>query len=205
MKIKELLGIREKIKSKKPHFLRRNNKIKLRLSKNWRRPKGLHNKMRLNKKGYAKPLRHGYGSPSEVKYLDHKTGLMPIIVHNKNELLSLNTEKEIALISSTVGTKKKLELIKIAQEKNIRVLQDLENIKLRIKKKQEDKKKLQKQIQERKKIKEKKKKKQEEKKKKEEVKSDETITGTENVHDKVETQKAKESEKMNKEILQKRV
>ena len=38
---KELLELRKGIKKKKPTFLRRNVKIKKRLSKNWRRPKGL--------------------------------------------------------------------------------------------------------------------------------------------------------------------
>ena len=202
---KELLELRKGIKKKKPTFLRRNVKIKKRLSKNWRRPKGLHNKMRLNKKGYAKTLRHGFGSPTEVKNLDYKTGLMPVIICNKNELLALNTKKEVALISSTVGAKKKLELIKFAQEKNITILQNVEKIKEQIKKKQEAKKKLQKQIQERKKTKEKKKKKQEEKKKQDKEEKEEKDSSKENIHDQVDSQKAKESDKMNKEILKKRV
>lgn len=201
---KELLELRKGIKKKKPTFLRRNNKIKKRLSKNWRKPKGLHNKMRLNKKGYAKPLRHGYGSPKEVKDLDYKTGLMPVIVHNKNELLAL-TKEQGALISSTVGAKKKLELIKVAEEKNIKILQNVKKIKITIENKKEQKKKLQNQVQERKKAKEKKIKKKQEAKK--EVKEDnkQKQEDKEKIHDNVETQKAKESEKMNKEILQKRV
>lgn len=201
---KELLELRKNIKNKKPAFLRRNNKIKQRLSKNWRKPKGLHNKMRLNKKGYAKPLRHGYGSPKEVKDLDYKTGLMPVIIHNKNELLAL-TKEQGAIISSTVGAKKKLELIKVAEEKNIKVLQNIEKIKIGIEKKQERKKKVKKEVQERKKTREKKIKKKQEKKKQEEKDKEKSESDKEKVHDNIETQKAKESEKMNKEILQKRV
>ena len=202
---KELLELRKGIKKKKPTFLRRNHNTKKRLSKNWRKPKGLHNKMRLNKKGYAKTLRHGYGSPALVKDLDYKTGLMPVIVHNKNELLAL-TKDQGALISSTVSAKKKLELIKVAQEKNIKILQNVERIKTNIDKKKEQKKKSQKEVQERKKAREKKiKKKQEKKKQEEKDKAKESESDKEKIHDNVETQKAKESDKMNKEILQKRV
>jgi len=47
-----LIEIKKDMKSKKPNFARRNYNTKPRISNGWRKPKGLQNKMRLNKKGY---------------------------------------------------------------------------------------------------------------------------------------------------------
>ena len=204
---KRLLDIRKKIKSIKPTYLRSSIKIKSRLSKNWRKPKGLQNKMRLNKKGYPKAMRVGYGSPTEVKHLDQKSGLYPVVISNKKELEKINIKTQAILMSSTLGVKKKLEIIKIAEEKKIVLLQDVAKIKANIQKMLDAKKKAKAKVVERKKTKEKKEKKVSDKKKAKEEKEKESskAENESKVHDNKDTQKAREADKANKEILQKRV
>ncbi len=208
---KELLELRKRIKSNKPTFIRSSAKIKARVSNIWRKPKGLQNKMRLNKKGYHRVVRHGYGSPTEVKDLDQKTGLYPVVIANKKDLEKIDTKTQAALISSTVGVRKKLDLIKFAEEKNIIILQDIKKVKASIDKILDVKKKVKKKLIERKQAKEKKQKKaQQEKKEKEDKKNKEKKEAQvkeqqASTHDNVVTKKAEEADKANKEILQKRV
>ncbi len=204
---KQLLEIRKKIKSIKPTYLRSSVKIKSRLSKNWRKPKGLQNKMRLNKKGYPKAMRVGYGSPTEVKHLDQKSGLYPVVISNKKELEKIDIKTQGILMSSTLGARKKLEIIKIAEEKKIVIIQDVAKIKANIQKMLDDKKKAKAKVVERKKAKEKKEKKVSDKKKAKEEKEKESskAENESKVHDNKDTQKAREADKANKEILQKRV
>ena len=218
---KQLLELRKKIKSVKPTYFQSSIKIKNRLSKVWRKPKGLQNKMRLNKKGYPKTMRVGYGSPNEVKHLDQKSGLYPIIVSNKTDLEKIDPKTQGVIISSSVGVRKKLEIIKIAEEKKIVLIQNIAKLKKDIQKRTNIKKKAKLKVVERKKSKEKKQKKVVEKKKTKdesfdhstklnkaeekkasEVSEDKNVT---NVHDTQDSKKIEEANKSNKEILQKRV
>ncbi len=106
--MKDKLEQRNERKSKKPTFLRQDSN-KYSFNNNWRRPRGLHNKRRLNKKGHQKNPSIGYGSPKEVKYLS-KEGLNRVIVNNVAELEGVNKEKDIVIISSKVGLKKRLDI-----------------------------------------------------------------------------------------------
>jgi large subunit ribosomal protein L32e len=200
---KELLELRKSMKAKKPKFLRSSCKIKARVSNNWRKPKGLQNKMRLNLKGYRVTVNPGYGSPIAVKHLDYKTGLLPVRVSNKNELEKIDIKTQGIIIASTVGARKKLEIINIAEEKNIIIIQNAKKIKDAIANKLDKKRKAKAVKIEKKKAKDKKQKKAE-KKKEEKVEKKENKTESA-VHDNIETKKAVDADKVNKEILQKRI
>jgi len=118
-----LLRIRRKIKREKPDYLRPYWWTKIRLKNkinSWRRPRGIHNKMRKRKKGRPPLVEVGYGSPREVKGL-LSNGKRPVIIHNVEELERIDKEKEIAVIASTVGKRKRLEIIKRAQELGIEI------------------------------------------------------------------------------------
>jgi len=118
-----LLRIRRKIKREKPDYLRPYWWTKIRLKNridSWRRPRGIHNKMRKRKKGRPPLVEVGYGSPREVKGL-LGNGKRPVIIHNVEELEKIDKEKEIAVIASTVGKRKRLEIIKRAQELGIEI------------------------------------------------------------------------------------
>ena len=118
-----LLRIRRKIKREKPDYLRPYWWTKIRLKNrmdSWRRPRGIHNKMRKRKKGRPPLVEVGYGSPKKVRGL-LSNGKRPVIVHNVEELEKIDKEKEIAVIASTVGKRKRLEIIKRAQELGIEI------------------------------------------------------------------------------------
>lgn len=138
--IKELMELRKQIKIKKPDFIREDAQRK-RVPAKWKRPVGIHSKVRHGFQGHIVKVKPGFGSPRLVKGLD-RSGLKPILVNNINELLKL-TKQDGAILSSKLGKKKKLELIKKCIENNIKIL-NLKNpqeyFKLADNKKQEQKK-----------------------------------------------------------------
>ena len=84
----------------------------------WRRARGKSNKMRLNRAGYSSVPKVGFGTPRKEA---HKVGgLIPKLVHNLKELEALG--KNHAAIIARVGARKKLELIKKADELKIKVI-----------------------------------------------------------------------------------
>jgi large subunit ribosomal protein L32e len=111
-----------KARSGKPEFLRylswRFWKFERR--EYWRKPKGIDNKMRLQLKGYPPIVKSGYGTDSELRGL-HPSGLEPVIISNAKELESLDPARHIVYIASTVGLRKRLELVRIAREKGFKV------------------------------------------------------------------------------------
>ena len=123
MSLRNLIKLRKKIKRKKPDYYRPYwwRSISQRNKKDsWRRPKGLHNKMKHRLKGKPPLVEVGYGSPRDVK------GLLPngkkgVLVHNVEELLKINKETECAIIASTVGKRKREEIVKKAQELGIEI------------------------------------------------------------------------------------
>jgi large subunit ribosomal protein L32e len=119
----KLLKLRKKIKRKKPDYWRPYwwRSISQRNSmESWRRPKGIHNKMRKKLKGRPRMVEVGYGSPKEIKGL-LPNGKRPVIVHNVEELEKIDKEKEAAIIASTVGKRKRKQIINKAKELNIEI------------------------------------------------------------------------------------
>ena len=86
----------------------------------WRKPKGNDNKMRLQLKGYPPIVKIGYGSPAKIRYL-HPSGLEPVVVFSVKELSSLDPRKHIIYIGSTVGLRKRMEILRVAQERGFKV------------------------------------------------------------------------------------
>ncbi|HJN56632.1 MAG: 50S ribosomal protein L32e [Candidatus Woesearchaeota archaeon] len=155
--IKELLQIRKRIKSKKPDFLRQDHHKKSRLKKKWRRPKGLQSKVRLKLHGRLRKVSSGYRSPRETRCL-HKNGLNQKIVRSAGDLESLDSKKDGIVISSALGDKKRIVIIKKAKSSGFDILN--------IRNPDEFVKKIEDNIQAKKKSKQEKKKKAEEKKQK---------------------------------------
>lgn len=112
---KELLELRKYAKAKKPHFIRQDSHKKSRLGKKWRRPKGLHSKIRLKLRGRGKRISQGYRSPKKVRYL-HKSGLNSSLIKSIRDLESLDAQKNCLVISSSLGEKKKVVVLKKCQE-----------------------------------------------------------------------------------------
>ena len=121
MEKERLLGLRKVLKKKKPDFVKQDAHKLKRVPKKWKKPRGLQSKIRLHIRGYRKEVSKGYCSPKQVRGL-HPTGLKPIWVATKNQLQDINKEEQGIIIKKTVGKKKKIELIKIANEKGIVIL-----------------------------------------------------------------------------------
>jgi large subunit ribosomal protein L32e len=119
--LKKALEIREIQKKKMPDFVRSDSwKVKRLEDSGWRKPKGLDNKMRIQRKGWPPIVKIGYRKIKLARYL-HPSGLKEVLVHNKNELEGLDPEKHIVRIASSVGRKKRIEIIEEAQKLGLKI------------------------------------------------------------------------------------
>ncbi|MFH1511170.1 MAG: 50S ribosomal protein L32e [Candidatus Woesearchaeota archaeon] len=167
--MKDLLEQRNKVKKKKPKFYRQDSHKKAKLELAWRKPKGLHSKMRLGKRGYRRSVEIGWGSPRAVKGL-HRNGLAMVTVHNTKDLEKIDPKKQGALVAATVGQRKRIQIAREAIQKKITVL----NMKDPAKYIEEAEAKMKAKLEEKKKPEKKGEKKQEKKPEKEPEKKEET-------------------------------
>lgn len=116
----EMLKLRKEMKARKPEFVRQDaHKVKS-LERKWRKPKGIHSKMRHKFKGYRKLVSKGYKSPADVRGLSGK-GMEMILINNTDDLQKLNAKTQAAVIAKTVGMRKKLAIVDKANEMNIAI------------------------------------------------------------------------------------
>jgi large subunit ribosomal protein L32e len=114
-----LLKVRTRQKLKKPEFNFHDSHKKKRLGTSWRKPRGLHNKLRQQIAAKGKLVRPGFGSPRAVKGF-HPCGLPEVLVNNVAELEK--AQGFAVRIASAVGRKKRLEIQAKAAEFNLKVL-----------------------------------------------------------------------------------
>lgn len=120
MSITRLLEVRKQIKKGKPLFLGQDSHKKKRIRKRWVKPRGLHSKIRLWKRGYRTMVTKGYRSPVLVRGM--ASGLFPVVVSSVKDLAKVNPVNHGVVISSTVGQKSKLTLLQKAKELRLVVL-----------------------------------------------------------------------------------
>ncbi|MEM5870113.1 MAG: 50S ribosomal protein L32e [Candidatus Aenigmatarchaeota archaeon] len=106
---------------KKPEFRRWLSESLKRLKPSWRRPRGMHSKIRVRKKGKLKMPSVGYGAPKKLRYL-HPSGFQEVLVSNLKDLEKVDASKQAIKIAHTVGKKKRAEILKKAEELKIKVL-----------------------------------------------------------------------------------
>jgi large subunit ribosomal protein L32e len=198
MDVKESLKSKASMKKKLPKFSRQSSHKKKRLGTKWRRPKGLHSKVRLQFRSRKKIVKIGYGTHKELKHVN-KQGLKETLVHNLKDIEKIDAKAEGILIAKGVGLKNRIEMVREAIKKNIVIInvkkpeEFLKRIDDGIKKKKEEKTEKKKEKEEKKKELEKK---AEEKKKKEsaekgkEEKDDELTEKVKKEEDKKEKDKA---------------
>lgn len=121
IEIRRLFKVRKTLKRKKPEFNRYCHHKFKRLTKSWRRPRGLQSKQRRGILGKGAVVTIGYGSPSLVKGL-HPSGYDELLVYNVNDLSLISPEYEAIRIASSVGAKKRIEIINKAKELDIKIL-----------------------------------------------------------------------------------
>ena len=106
---------------KKPEFKRWLADTDKRIKNSWRRPRGLHSKIRLRKKSKFKMPSIGWKAPKELRFL-HPSGLKEVLVHSPKDLEKVDPQKEAIKIAHTVGKRKREEILKKADERKIKVL-----------------------------------------------------------------------------------
>ena len=116
-----LLDVRKEIKERKPIFIRQDNPKRMKLNYKWRKPKGIHSKIRHHFKGRRKMPSPGYKSPAEVKGL-HDSGLKIVNVFSIDDIAKINKNGGGAVISKKIGQRKKIEILRKAKELNVKIL-----------------------------------------------------------------------------------
>jgi len=117
----DLIGIRKILKRKKPKFHAQDSQKTKRVSKRWRRPRGSDSKMRLNIAGYRKGVSIGWRSPKVVRGLS-RDGKEMFTVYSIKDVSKANKENQVIIISSSVGTKKKIEIVKEAMKQGKEIM-----------------------------------------------------------------------------------
>lgn len=108
-----------------PRFLRQDWERHSRIGKGrkklqkWRRPRGRHSKIRRKRFGY--PIKVMIGFKQKVSEAGLIEGLKPSLVYNMQEISRLS-KKSIAIIAARVGAKKRIEMMKKADELGIKVI-----------------------------------------------------------------------------------
>lgn len=118
---KDLLDMRNAMSKKRPHFLRQEGFRFKRLGDTWRRPRGMHSKMRRHYKYRPPVVSIGYRGPQKVRGL-HSSGFEEVIVHNPTQLDGVDPKRQAVRVGGGVGYKKRLEIETKADKLGIRVL-----------------------------------------------------------------------------------
>ena len=106
-------------KKKRFRFLRQRTPGKRRLKMSWRKPKGIDSPKRIERKEKGRVVKIGYRTPKVIRHL-HPSGYPEVIVHNPSELEGL--EGVVVRIAATVGRRKRIEIIKKAEELGLKVV-----------------------------------------------------------------------------------
>ncbi|RLG60546.1 50S ribosomal protein L32e [Candidatus Geothermarchaeota archaeon] len=117
----KMLELRKVMKKREPDFIRQESWRYVRVKESWRRPRGIDSKMRLKKKGRPPIPNIGYRVPKIVRGR-HPSGFIEVLVHNVKELEGIDPKRYAIRIASTVGRRKRIEIIKMADKLGIKVL-----------------------------------------------------------------------------------
>jgi large subunit ribosomal protein L32e len=87
----------------------------------WRKPKGMHSKMRMHLKYRPNVASIGYRTPVESRDL-HPSGFEEVLVYRPADLESMDPKTQAARIGGTVGGRKAADIEAAADKAGIRVL-----------------------------------------------------------------------------------
>ena len=110
------LSKRNRMSHKRPKFRRQNWFRYKRLGEKWRRPRGIHSKMRRHFKYRIPVVQVGFRGPASVRGL-HPSGFEEILVYNPGNLENIDPKVQAIRISSKVGDKKREMIVEKADTK----------------------------------------------------------------------------------------
>jgi large subunit ribosomal protein L32e len=116
-----LLKLRKALKAKKPDFLHDDHQKRKCIPLRWRKPHGVHSKVRHRFAGHSAMPDPGFGSPKAVYGL-HPSGYAQVLVHTLGELAKLDAKRQGAILASTLGMPKRMALLAKAKELGVRIL-----------------------------------------------------------------------------------
>merc|ERR1712088_39096 len=110
------------VKKRTKKFIRHQSDRYDKLKRNWRKPKGIDNRVRRKFKGMYLMPNIGHGSAKETRHM-LPTGFRKVLVHNVKELevLMMQNKKFCAEIAHGVSSKNRKLLVERAQQLCIRV------------------------------------------------------------------------------------
>ncbi len=92
-----------------------------RLGEKWRKPRGRDSKLRIGKSGRGPVVSIGYRVPKQKRGL-HPSGMFEILVKSKKDIEEIDPQKQAVRIGSSVGGRKREQILARANELKIRVL-----------------------------------------------------------------------------------
>lgn len=116
-----MLRIAKEKKKRMPKFHHEQAHRWTRVSESWRRVKGIDSATRERQKGRIAMVSSGYRTPKAVRNL-HPSLFVEVRVHRPSELDELDPEVHAVRIASTVGFRKRQEILDAADAKLLRVL-----------------------------------------------------------------------------------
>jgi len=116
-----ILRIAREKKKRMPKFHHEQAHRWTRVSDSWRRVKGIDSATREKQKGRIAMVSSGYRTPKAVRDL-HPSLFVEVRVHRPSELEELDPEVHAIRIASTVGFRKRQEILAVADAKLLRVL-----------------------------------------------------------------------------------
>jgi large subunit ribosomal protein L32e len=116
----DLIAVKRQLRRTRPVFKRHAAHRKAELSERWKKPRGLHNKLKDSKRGCGPAVTDGYRTPQAVRGL-HVSGLRVAHVATTSDLVSLDP-KTTGVVVASVGAKRQLEILNACEKAGIRVL-----------------------------------------------------------------------------------
>lgn len=109
------------LKKDKPNFNRQEHFRYKKLKATWRKPRGMHSKLRKRKRGKGFRPSVGYGNPESIRGI-HPCGLREVLVSNSSDLDDVDKKSHAVRIASTVGKRKRQNILKKAKKMKVKVL-----------------------------------------------------------------------------------
>ncbi len=119
--IKAALELRSAKNDARPAFKRQEWFRYQRLGEKWRKPKGIHSKMRRHLSYRPPVVSIGFRGPKMVRDY-HPSGFQEVMVYNASQVEKVDPKVQAIRIGGTVGGKKRMAITEKADELGIRVL-----------------------------------------------------------------------------------